>query len=201
MAPIAPPAPALAPDAAPPDLSASAPADARVPARWLPLARLLWLALVLLGAGLVVAGLPGHIAALRAACADPACADVGWFLSPEGVRQWQEAGLSMELFAALVVAIELLVAGAYVAGSALIVWRRADEWMALFTACFLLTMGLTLAGTIAGPATAAHRGWALVVLAISTCGDVSLAVFLLFFPDGRFRPRWLWWAVLGWCLA
>ncbi len=189
MTPTAPPSPS--------------PASLRMPsfppARWVSLARLLWLALALLGVSLIGAGLPGYLAALHAACTDPVCAHAGWYLSPVGMRQWRDHGLSLNLFAAFVVATQLLSGIAFVVASALIVWRRANGWMAPFTAFFLLTFGLGLTGGITERVAAASPGWGAARLTIVVCGEIGISVFVYFFPDGQFRPPWLWGLVLAWC--
>jgi signal transduction histidine kinase len=172
----------------------------RVPGRWLPVARALWLALLGAGLALTVVGLPGHVARLHIACDDPGCASVGWYLSPAGMAQVRELGLPLDLVAVLVVGVQLLCGMVYTGVSALIVWRRAGEWLALITAFALLAFGLQGLNVIA-PSAASNAALALLPRAIGLLGSTGIAILLYFLPDGRFRPRWLWWAVGAWTLA
>lgn len=171
----------------------------RVPEHWLPVARALWLALLALGLVLVVTGLPDHVARLYVACTDPECAAVGWYLSPAGMAQVRDLGLPTSFVAVLVVGVQLVSGMVYTGVSALIIWRRAGEWMALVAAFALLAFGLSSMELVAPAANGTGVLAALPGL-ILTLNTLGLGILFYFLPDGRFRPRWLWWVVIVWWL-
>ncbi len=83
--------------------------------------------------------------------------------------------------------------------AALLVWRRSDERMALFSALALVTFPgyafhLDTTVALAPP-------WRWSAAALSVVGVVGLTLLLYLFPDGRFVPRWSRWLILPWLLA
>src|SRR6266567_1276448 len=105
---------------------------ARVPRRWLVLARGVWLALVILTLAIFFAILPVFLAQLQTPCAGAAC----WSqqLTPGQVGVLKGIGLSIGAYAAYTVALTLASVVLCLAVSTLIVWRRSDDRMALFVA-------------------------------------------------------------------
>ncbi len=78
--------------------------------------------------------------------------------------------------------------------TAVIVWRKPDDWMALFVALMLVVVGsFGVAGSV-NPGTSVWR------TPLDLLGTLELACFFLFFclfPDGRAVPRWTIWVVVG----
>ena len=81
----------------------------------------------------------------------------------------------------------LLIFGFSIIGGMLIV-RRSDDWFAIFTSLFLIVFGVrvtNLANIIA--LTPGYEVSGGLILAI---GDISVVMFSMLFPDGKFVPHW-----------
>ncbi len=112
---------------------------ARLQGRWLLLARCLWGALVVFTLAVVFASIPIYIAQLERACTGTACEYQQ--LTPGQAATLRGIGLSLDGYAAYTVALLLISVAVCLAVSALIVWRRADDRMALVVALLLITLG------------------------------------------------------------
>jgi signal transduction histidine kinase len=176
--------------------SPHAPQSTSLHGRWLLVARLGWVVVALLAVVVFVAGLPAYYEQLRTFSGP-----IGAFFSPEiedpaAVRaNLARLGLSATLYAAYIVALEVLLTFAFCVVGAVIFWRRSDDWMALLAAiCLVLQVGEAPTLALA----AAHPAWWFPV---DLLGVLAVAAFILFFylfPDGRFVPRWTRWiAVVG----
>jgi signal transduction histidine kinase len=145
------------------------------------LARAAWLVVAALVGAVVVLALPGVHAAL---------ATTGG------------GGLPPDAFAAYELGLLGLVIAVFGGVAILLVWRRPDERMALFSALALVTFPvyafhlIPLHGT-----TALALLWHWVGSALAVVGVIGLTLLLYLFPDGRFVPRWTRWLILPWLLA
>ncbi|MBK9604702.1 MAG: serine/threonine protein kinase [Anaerolineales bacterium] len=86
----------------------------------------------------------------------------------------------------------LLVLGFSVIG-VMIVMHSSDDWFAIFTSIFLITFGVRvtdLANMIALQPGTEFAGGLLLAM-----GDIGIVLFTMLFPDGKFTPRWLRFAV------
>ncbi len=118
--------------------SPSAPPATALRGRRLLLARVAWVAVAVLTAGVFISGIPGEFARLRAPCTNAiSCV---WFprLTTENAR---ELGLSVDFFAAYFVAVEVAFMAVSFAIGAIIFWRRSDDRMALLVSLMLITFG------------------------------------------------------------
>jgi len=98
-------------------------------------------------------------------------------------------GLSVDLYAAYVLALDLLVAVVFCSVGTVIFWQRSRERAALFASFALAMFGLTWPGAF--EVTKRFGGlWEPVGGFLVELGLASLVVLLLMFPDGRFVPRW-----------
>ncbi|MBI2333460.1 MAG: hypothetical protein HYU84_15110 [Chloroflexi bacterium] len=82
----------------------------------------------------------------------------------------------------------LLMFGFSVIGVVLIV-NGSDDWFAIFTSLFLIVFGVritNLANTIA--VTPGYQTQGGLILAL---GDISIVLFSMLFPNGKFTPRWM----------
>ena len=71
----------------------------------------------------------------------------------------------------------------------LLVVRRSDDWFAIFTSLFLITFGLRITNLANNVALMpAYQTTGGLILAM---GDISIVLFSMLFPDGKFAPRWL----------
>ena len=122
-----------------------------------------------------------------------------------GIRQdWQVAAslkaigsvVSPQAFAVYILCLRYLVVAICLGAAALLLWRRPGRPMALLAAlaCALLPMAFNLGGYVeAWPYPAPwDRILGSVQVTLGLIGLSSLLLLVYLFPDGRFRPRWLW---------
>ena len=122
-----------------------------------------------------------------------------------GIRDdWQVAAslkavgaiVSPQAFAAYMLCLRYLVIALCFGAAALLLWRRPGRPMALLAAlaCALLPMAFNLGGYVeAWPYPAPWDGILdSAQAALGLIGLSSLLLLVYLFPDGRFRPRWLW---------
>lgn len=83
------------------------------------------------------------------------------------------------------IVIDILTIGGFLLFGSVIVVRRSDNWMALFTVWAMLFFGLLNCVTFSLFIRSDDR-----LLFFSIISVTLLYVFLLIFPDGQFRPRW-----------
>jgi hypothetical protein len=164
---------------------------ARVPGRWLVLARLGWVVLVVLTLAIFFAILPVYVAQLQTPCARTAC--TYYQLTPEQAETLKDFGLSAGDYAAYALALTLASVVVCLVVSTLIVWRRSDDLMAMLVALLLVTLGPVIAtsSVSASPSLWWMPAACLYFLAIA----LFVLVFLLF-PTGRFVPRWMRWTLV-----
>jgi hypothetical protein len=165
---------------------------ARVPGRWLLLARGIWIALVVLTLAIFFASLPVYLAQLQTPYAGTASA-FSLQLSPEQVGALKGIGLSPGDYAAYTIALTLASVVVCLVVSTLIAWRRPDDRMALFVALLLVTYGPLVATSsiVAIPSPWRVPNECLVFLALA----LLVLVFLLF-PSGQFVPHWTRWTLV-----
>jgi signal transduction histidine kinase len=145
--------------------------------------RTVWLAMAALTFGLLAVAAP-----LRYQMLLDDAYDYGASLS--------EIGLSLRFFAIYFTFFELLLAGGSWAVGVVIAWRKSDDWFALLTAVTLMLFGF-LPPLVDGLITA-NIGWQMPIVSLRwLCLTGLMAVFSLF-PNGRFVPHWLRFALIGW---
>jgi hypothetical protein len=167
--------------------------------RWLLLARIVWVAVAVLTAAVFLSGLPSEFARLRTPCSEAtACAWVPR-LTAANARQLGELGISVDLFAAYFVTLEVAFMVVSCAIGAAIFWRRSADRMAFLVSLMLFTLGAAL--TVPYPLLDLPVVWKVSGEAVSFIGSASLVLFLYLFPDGHFVPRWTRWLALGWIVG
>ena len=167
--------------------------SAELRGRWLVAVRAAWVAIVLGTAILFTVSVPTYFSVLHDACHAEFC--IGGQPSSGDLRALHDLGLPIDLYAAYVFALDLVVALGFCAVGAIIFWRKSRERAALFASFALVMFGLTWPGTFETVerfgAWGEPVGGFLFELALFT-----LLVFLLVFPDGRFVPRWTRWVAV-----
>jgi hypothetical protein len=159
--------------------------SARVPGRWLLLARVGWVVLVVLTLAIFFASLPVYLALLQTPCAGPACE---WQqLTPGQVGALKGMGLSIGAYAAIIVALTLAEVLVCLVVSTLIVLRRSHDRMALLVALMLVTLGPTMSRTalLQSPSP-----WQVPNECLTFLSQALLVLVFLLFPSGQFVPRW-----------
>ena len=156
--------------------------------RWLLFARLIWLAVAVLAVGTYVVGLPAYYDQLLALSTP----DIG---NPATFgADLEEAGLSVDFYAAYGVTTEIIFAAVSFTVGLLIFWRRSDEPIALLVA---LTMVMFVGGSASSETLAAvHPALQLTSTVLTFLNTAFLILVFYLFPDGRFVPRWSRWFAL-----
>jgi hypothetical protein len=169
---------------------------ARVPGRWLLLARGIWITLVVLSLGTSFASLPVYIARKQTLCAGTECT-YGVLLTPSQVEVLKGIGLSLGDYAASNVAFTLATIVVCLVVSTLIVWRRPDDRMAVLVALMLVTLGpLDATSTVA----ASSSPWQVPAECLAFLALAFFVLVFLLFPTGQFVPSFTRWIAVV-CLA
>jgi hypothetical protein len=164
---------------------------ARVPGRWLLLSRVGWGALVVLMLVTFFAGLPLFVTHLHTPCAGTACPPVQ--LSPAQVGALKGIGLSLGDYAVFTLALMFAQVAVCLGVSAVIVWRRSHDRMALLVALMLVTLGPITATTffhvIPSP-------WQVPNQCLFFLANALVVLVFCLFPTGRFVPPWMRWTIV-----
>ena len=160
-------------------------------------ARAAWIAVVVSAMALFFVSIPAQYERL-AALDSPG-------LEPATVRaNLQALGISVDFYATYLLCTSVASALVWAAVGVIIFWRRSEDRIALFTSlCLILFGAFTLPDVFNvnnGPSALAEQYPAVLtpVRLLGFFGSVSISLFLYFFPDGRFVPRWTAWIILLW---
>jgi len=139
--------------------------------------------------GLYLLALPGLSPRLSIPCTDELALCLYF---PEQVAPLAKLGLTpaslIDIAIAVTYAAILLVCGV----AAVLIWRRSDDWMALFLALTLILMPANFTPVLDGLPDA----WLGFGQVYSNAGFLTLYLLVALFPSGRFVPRWLWLPIL-----
>src|SRR5262245_37407533 len=114
---------------------------ARVPGRWLLLARVGWVAVAGLALALFIASLPASFARSATVCHTAGCTSDQ--LTPAAVPHLYAMGLSLDFFAWYMLVLKCLFVLVFAAVGLVIFWRKAADRTALVAAFTFLTFPLT----------------------------------------------------------
>jgi hypothetical protein len=171
---------------------ASDTANTRLSGSWLIIARVVWLALVVPSLGLFIANLLAYDQQLQRACVGPLLCGLTGALTARELQALPTIGFSVSGYAALFTISLAIIAAIWCAVGFLIFWRRSDDWLALLAAFFLVMFSITPSGNNPGFVIIfAYPVLALPISLVSFLGQISIGVFFLLFPNGRFVPRWM----------
>ena len=169
--------------------------DATLRGRWLHIARVVWVVVALLYVGVFLFGLPSELARLNAPCTGPVSCNLVPHLTAQKAQALKELNLSVNLFAAYFVAVEIVFAAVWAGVGALIFWRRSNDRMAFLVSFMLLTYGAAI--QIPLFTLDLSPFWTASARVVTFLGAASFALFAYVFPDGRFVPRWSRWLALA----
>ena len=146
-------------------------ADTQLHGRWLILAWVVWLALVVPIAVTFLAGLPGYREAL-------------YRLNLIYAPSFQQIGISVDFFASYYLVV--VIADALICWSvaALVLWRKSNDWMGLLVALMLILLGMQHIDL--GPALGSVKPY---------LSFICIFLFFCLFPNGRFVPLWMRWVL------
>jgi hypothetical protein len=163
-------------------MSTSASSSATTPRpRWLPFARVAWVAVAVAALGGFVTSVPLRYAEL----AHPAVA----------VRvALAELGLSASAYALYNVALDTIFVSVFAVVGTVIFWRRSDDPVALLVATMLVVWaplnGLFL------PTPVTIESYPVLERTLTYIGYIAWMLFFYLFPSGHFVPRWTRWLAL-----
>jgi hypothetical protein len=135
---------------------------------------------------IVCASFPVYLAQLQTPCTGIACQNLA-LLTPELAGILKGVGLSLSTYAAYIVVFTLILMVVCLGVSAVIVWRRSDDRMALIIALMLVALA---PGSETDVVQASPSPWQLPNAYLSFLSFVLLLLVGLLFPSGRFVPRW-----------
>ncbi len=170
-------------------------ADTRLHGRWLLIARVAWVSLVILTLAIFVILLPSYFAQLQTVCTGPTCALVQ--PTADTAQAMQKLGLSVRSYATFTFMMTLVTALVCFFVSGVIFWRKSDDWMALLVALTVVATG-TLFVTYA--LQESHSPWQVLAIVSNVFGHGVLFLFASLFPNGKFVPRWSGGIAVGWII-
>jgi hypothetical protein len=165
---------------------------ARVPGRWILLARALWIILFVLTLAIFFASLPTYLAQLQTPCTEISC-EYQQLTHSQAVLL-EGMGMSITMYAAFTIALAFVSILISVVVSTLIIWRRPDDRMAFFVALMLITLGPII--EFVNVPLSSPSPWLVPNLCMSVLAQALLVLVFLLFPSGRFVPRWTRWTFL-----
>jgi hypothetical protein len=165
--------------------------ETRLRGRWLVLARMLWLAMVVLILALFVATIPAFSTDLSNACATAACHTL---IPPYTAQQYRAAGISVNFALLYSYVLTVFVSLTFLTIGTVIFWLKSHDFMALYSSFALVTFAVTYSSS---SLVALVPAWWLPIQIIAFLGSVFFGAFLYLFPNGRFVPRWTRWLVVG----
>ena len=169
--------------------------DTRLRGRKLILARVAWIAAVCLIVVPFLAKLPAYYTFLQTICTGAPCG-LGQ-PTIDSAQAMQRLSFSVGAYAAFTLVLTLALALLCFIVSAVIFWRRSDDWMAL-----LVALAVVATVTLNGNDTyGSDSAWGVLTNVLAVLGSGVYVLVLALFPDGRFVPRWTRWLLLCWALS
>ena len=167
----------------------------RLTGRWLSVARLIWLFVLLLTVGKAALGLPLYYAEKTSVCLAPyvVCSQ-GNSLNAQQVQTLESTGVSLTTYSRLSVAWKVINSVIWAGIGLSIFLLQPKEWLALIASAMMvvfISQGYETQIRMAYPflGTAADLMFNL--------GNILMFLFIGLFPKGRFSPRWMRWYWLG----
>jgi hypothetical protein len=172
--------------------------DTRLHGRWLVLARIVWIVMVVLSLTISLIDIPLKFAQLHIVCVGSDCAQQ---LTASILRDLHKLNLSVDFFAASIIILEFGFYFVWVVVAFVIFWRKSNDWMALLVALFLILFPATQSLGSPGDVGAAYPFLQVLTSILDDLGWILLLLFFFLFPDGQFVPRWTAWGVLCYVLV
>jgi hypothetical protein len=146
----------------------SMPATTRLSGRWLLLARLAWIVLVLFVLGATIASLPASFAVLHLPCTfDNVTCNSSGLLTASQIQALPKNGFSLDAHAWSYLGTSGFLALVSIVLGAVIFWRKSDDWMALLVVLLLIGTGT---GDIMNPLQFSSSIWGVLYQAVSLFG-------------------------------
>ncbi len=170
----------------------------RIQGNWLIFVRFVWISLALIALTMFFVGMPQRLDPQSALCAPPETPCQRHLLSAIEVALLPQIGLTLETYNLFVVVTQYaLMPLLWLAMSALIFWRKSDDWLGVITAWFMI--GFPFAIFTGGVVTS--NPVLIIFGGILRWFNGILPTLFFFFPNGRFVPRWTRWVVVGFAIS
>ena len=160
------------------------------------LARVTWIAVVTLLVALFLAMLPAYYTLLQTICIGATCGPTQ--PTPDSAQAIQKLGFSLGTYATFTLALTLAAVFLCITVSAVIFWRRSDDWMALLVALGVVALSIV---NVPFAFLGSHSAWQVLAIALTVLGNGVFFLVGSLFPDGRFVPRWTCWLLPCWVVA
>jgi len=157
------------------------------PGRWLTLTRCLCLLIAVLAIGIYLLNVPLQYAQYHILCTGALCQDGQ--LTPAGLSQIQQAGLSADFYAGYLAALNIGFLLVFAVVAAVIFWRKSKDWMGTYTSLAMMLFGITFSSSLLGPLAERYPNLVLPGQVLTVIGS-CFSILMYLFPDGRFVPRW-----------
>jgi hypothetical protein len=172
-------------------LSVTAQPDTQLTGRRLVVARGMSIALLALAMGLFIFTIPFQLTYYHIVCSGAACP--GDQVSPVGLEQLRQAGLSLGFYATYFTALNVMLVSVFLIVAAIIFWRKSNGWMGIFTSLALALFGTSFNSSIFALVGKQYPALSLLGQLLAFLGVASFFIFFYLFPNGRFVPRWIVW--------
>jgi len=172
--------------------SARAEPDTRLHGRWLLLARVAWLGVVVLIVGGFITSLPVFLAQLQVTCAPATCSF--WQLTPAAAQALQRLGFSAGAYAIYTLALVIVFGVVWLVSALVLFWRKSDDWMALLFALLFVLLGTAEVSEVVE---ASRSAWQVPAVVLNEVAYGLLFLVFCLFPNGRFVPRWMRWLLVA----
>jgi len=140
--------------------------------------------------------LPAYYTFLQTVCTGATCGPTQ--PTPASAQGIQKLGLSLGAYATFTLALTLASELLCIVVSAVIFWRKSDDWMALLVALGEVALGiLYVTFTLQG----SHSAWQVPAIVLTVLGNGAFFLVGSLFPHGRFVPRWTRWLLSCWVVS
>lgn len=166
-------------------------ASTRLSGPWLPIARGVWLVLVIPTVGFFLAGLPAFYAQIQRPCVNAVTCNFFGAMTARGLQALSAIGFSTRGYATFLVIFLAIIFATWCGIGFLIFLRRSDDWMAMLSSYVLIAFITSYPGISASALQLAVPALNAPIALLLMLGQVSLPVFFFIFPSGRLVPRWM----------
>ncbi len=167
--------------------------NTRLSGRWLVLARVGWVAVVVFILIVFFGSLPDTLSVLHQPCSSVWCGSSVGQLSANQIQTLPLQGFSLDAYAWFWLALNVGTAFVWFAVGGILFWRKSDDWMALLVSLMLISFG---ANNATGVLLYSSSSWRIPENGVQVVNGLSILFTLALFPNGRFVPRWTLWVTL-----
>jgi len=168
-------------------------AGTRLSGRWLILARVIWIALVVCILAYFIASLPETFVTLHQPCTGAWCTNATGRLTASQMQSLLQTGISLDAYAWSWIVFTGVTALVWFAVGGILFWRKSDDWMVLLVAFMLISAG---ADTVTNALLYSSSFWRFPEYGLYLIQGQAILYTIALFPNGRFVPRWSLWVTL-----